>query len=92
MSEKILTKHPEGKRGVDINREKYEVIKASILKGLNNKDLTHLDIVKCVNQDLKGRFEDSINWCVETVKLDLEARNIIKRIAEETPQLYRIRR
>ena len=91
MSEKILTKHPKGKKGVNINREKYEIVKASILKCLNTKALAHFELVKCVNHDLKGRFDGSINWYVETVKLDLEARNIIKRTTDTKPPLYMLK-
>jgi len=29
-----------------------------------------------------------MNWYVETVKLDLEARNVIERAIDTTPQLY----
>ena len=32
--EKILTKHPLGKSGINIDKEKYETLKAAILSAL----------------------------------------------------------
>ncbi len=34
MEEKILTLHPQGKRGVNISRAKYETMKKTILEVL----------------------------------------------------------
>ena len=87
---KILTKHPQGKKGVRINKNKYDMIKLAIMECLKDKELTHLELTKCVNIMLKGKFQGSISWYVETVKLDLEARNIIERIKELKPQVYRL--
>jgi hypothetical protein len=87
--EKILTKHPKGKKGVRISKSKYEIIKSSILKCLKRKDLTHVELTKCVNEKL-GKFQGSISWYTETVKLDLEARNIVKRMQETKPQVYKL--
>jgi hypothetical protein len=36
----------------------------------------------------KIRFDGSLNWYLEWVKLDLEAQGIIKRIAKTAPQKY----
>jgi len=44
---KILTKHPEGKRGMNINKAKYNVIKGSILECLKRRELNHTDLAKC---------------------------------------------
>ena len=42
-----------------------------------------------VGKTVKGRFEGSINWYVEVVKLDLEANGVIERI-EARPQRYQL--
>ena len=39
--EKILTKHPEGKKGVNISKIKYELIKNAIIESLENDELTY---------------------------------------------------
>ena len=92
MSErKILTLHPQGRKGVNLGKEKYEQIRSTIIECLNVQDLTHMELIECVKNELEGKFVGSINWYTETVKLDLEARFIIERIKEKKPQVYRIK-
>ncbi len=86
--EKILTKHPLGKSGKNIDKGKYETLKKAILSALQNKQLTHTQLSEKVNKSLKNRFSGSISWYAETVKLDLEARKIIERTSSK-PQKYR---
>lgn len=85
--EKILTKHPQGKKGLNIAKEKYNLTKKAILECLKNNNLTHAELTKCVGKKLKN-FKGSIHWYVEIVKLDLEARKIIKRISDKKSELY----
>jgi hypothetical protein len=87
--EKILTKHPRGKTGRNISLKSYETLKRSILKALKNKELTHDQLFSEINKELEGKFEGNISWYGETVKLDLEARDIIKRNRSK-PQKYKI--
>lgn len=88
--EKILTKHPLGKTGKRIDRQKYEVVKATILSALKKKALTHSELFEQLDRSLTGKFTGSIHWYGETVKLDLEARRIIQRGAEK-PAKYRLK-
>jgi len=86
MSEKILTKHPDGKKGVNINYEKYLLVKNTILDILKeNPEITYQEMNKKAISRLKGHFEGSISWYVVTVKLDLEARGIIQGIKKTSP-------
>ena len=39
-SEKILTKHPLGKRGRNIDRNKYDTLKEAIMSALRKDELT----------------------------------------------------
>ena len=89
-AEKILTKHPLGKTGRNIDREKYETLRNAILSALQENDLTHTELFSRLNKRLKGKFPGNISWYGETVKLDLEARKIIERTASK-PQTYRIK-
>jgi Family of unknown function (DUF6958) len=89
--EKILTKHPLGKSGKNIDRPKYETLKKAIVSALRGKQLTHAELFKQINKTLKGKFSGSISWYAETVKLDLEARKIIERTSSK-PQKYRLKR
>lgn len=87
--EKILTKHPQGKTGRNISTESYETLKSAILAALRRKELTHTELFEQLNKNLKGKFDGNISWYGETVKLDLEARKIIRR-TDSKPQKYRV--
>ncbi|PYI40508.1 MAG: hypothetical protein DMF12_13110 [Verrucomicrobia bacterium] len=88
--EKILTKHPLGKSGRNISKQKYEALKRAILSALKNRDVTHTQLFYHLNKSLKGSFSGNISWYGETVKLDLEARKIIERTSSK-PQKYRLK-
>jgi len=88
--EKILTKHPLGKSGKNIAKQNYEILKEAILSALRNQELTHTELFNQLNQSLKGKFSGNISWYGETVKLDLEAREIIERTSSK-PQKYRLK-
>ena len=88
--EKILTKHPLGKSGKNISRQKYQALKDAILSALKNKELTHTELFDHLNKRLGNKFVGNISWYGETVKLDLEARKIIERTSSK-PQKYRLK-
>jgi hypothetical protein len=88
--DKILTKHPLGKSGKNIGKPQYEMVKRAILSALRNRELTHTELFKELNQRLKDKFEGNISWYGETVKLDLEARKLIERTATRPPK-YRLK-
>ena len=88
--EKILTKHPLGKSGRDISKQKYEEVKRAIIAALQSKELTHTELFNALNKSLRGKFAGNISWYGETVKLDLEARKVIERTASK-PQKYRLK-
>jgi len=88
--DKILTKHPVGKTGRNIERQKYEMLKQGILSALQDKELTHTDLFDHLNNTLRESFSGNVSWYAETVKLDLEARKIIERTSSK-PQKYRLK-
>jgi hypothetical protein len=89
--EKILTKHPLGKSGKNISKQKYETLKKAILSALQKKELTHTELFDRLNKTLKGKFSGNISWYGETIKLDLEARKTIERTSDK-PAKYRLRK
>jgi hypothetical protein len=89
-AEKILTKHPLGKSGKNIDKQKYETLKTAILSALRNKELTHTELFNQLDKSLKSKFSGNVSWYGETVKLDLEARKIIERTSSK-PQKYRLK-
>ncbi len=92
MEQKIQLKHPEGKKAVAINKSKYDVLKHVVLNLLKKKgELSHLELLEAITEEFKKntiKFEGSIEWHMEWVKLDLEANKIIQRIKNTTPQKY----
>ena len=88
--EKILTKHPQGKSDKNIVKETYDMVKNAIVSTLREKELTHTELFAQLNKSLKGKFSGNISWYAETVKLDLEDRNIIERTSSK-PQKYRLK-
>lgn len=89
MNNKIQLLHPTGKHAVQIDREKYDILRNALVNILQSGvELTHTEIVHAVNQDFRKNnvvFEGSVEWYLESVKLDLEARNEIKRSIGKSP-------
>ena len=91
MKDTIRTLHPEKKQGVNISREKYEIICQAIMSTLEGqKEMTFMKLSRAVEKQVNGNFEGSVTWYVTTVKLDLEARGVIKRVPHSRPQLVRL--
>jgi len=91
MKDMIRTLHPEKKQGVNISREKYEIIRKAILSTLRTqKEITFMNLSRAVEKEVNGNFEGSVMWYVTTVKLDLEARGTVKRVPNSRPQLVKL--
>jgi len=89
--EKILTKHPQGKLGVSISRHKYDAVREQFTVLLaDGAELTYSELAAAAGTALDGRFDGSIRWYTEVVKLDLEARGVIERLTDVRPQRYRL--
>lgn len=89
-NEKIMTLHPQGKKGVNILKRRYDVIKDFIMKTLSqHKEISYQDLDKIAVQELKNSFDGKVGWYVVSVKLDLEARNLIERIPNTSPHKLR---
>ena len=89
MATTIQLKHPAGKKAVSMDKEKYNTLKKVLLNRLNTKgESTHAEILQAIAEDFKKnkiKFAGSIDWHMEWVKLDLEARKEIKRISDKSP-------
>ena len=94
MEQKIQLKHPAGKNAVRIDKGKYDIMKKALIKCLKKGvESTHTEILRSIIQDFKKdktKFEGSIEWYMESVKLDLEAGKIIERISDQSPQKFRL--
>jgi hypothetical protein len=91
MKETIRTLHPDKKQGVNISKEKYEIIRKAIFSTLKqNKEMPFMKLAQAVAKEINGTFEGSVTWYVTTVKLDMEARGEVKRVPNSRPQLVKL--
>jgi hypothetical protein len=89
--ERIMTLHPEGKKGVNILKDKYLVMKDTIVTVLKEENETTFDgLISKVKDKLANKFKGSIGWYATTVKLDLEARNTITCTRGSGPQVIKL--
>lgn len=89
--ETVLTLHPKGKRGVMIEKHKYQTIREAIIRLVREQDeITLKELTATIDTQLGETFDGAINWYVTTVKLDLEARQIIERVPKSSPQKLRM--
>ncbi|MEO1438441.1 MAG: hypothetical protein AAFV80_23075, partial [Bacteroidota bacterium] len=78
---RILTLHPKGKKGVNILKSKYELIRDFIVETVTDRGAISFEELSDLAVDqLSASFDGKVLWYVVTVKLDLEARGIIERI------------
>lgn len=91
LPEKILTMHPQGKKGVNISREKYDLIRIFILETIKkHKQISYQKLNDLALEQLSSSFDGSVTWYIVSVKLDLEARKIIERIPRTSPHELRL--
>ena len=92
--ELILTRHPEKRRGVYLSKEVYESTKTYILNMLKEKG--EVSFTQLLEQNGRPASNDTLfRWLLLVVKLDLEARDLIKvsmRKDAEIKQFLRIKR
>ena len=90
--EKILTLHPQGKKGVNILKRRYDKICKFILDKLEKRgDITFQELTDIAVKELSDSFDGKVIWYMVTVKLDLEAREIIERVPKTSPHKIKIK-
>ena len=91
MGEQIMTLHPAGKQGVNIDRAKYELIRQAIIASVQQRgEMPFGELGAAVAANLSEPFDGSIGWYTIAVKLDLEARGVIERLPGRSPQVIRL--
>ena len=94
---KVQTKHPQrGKAMPRIDRVTYDAFRAAILRAVPaaGAGLPFQDLPAKVSSLLPKAVRasvGSVSWYTTTVKLDLEARGLIERVAGAKPQRLRRR-
>ena len=94
MATSVQLQHPAGKKAVRMDRSKYERLKTAIVDHLaTTGGSTHPEMLQAMTAHFtrsSSKFEGSIPWHLEWVKLDLEARKIIERAATKTGTEYKL--
>ena len=80
----------EGKTNEKIELNKYNIIKEHLLNILGKNELIHTELMEELFSRVKDTFEGGVQWYGETVKLDLEAQQIIER-TKTKPEKYRLK-
>lgn len=90
---RIETLHPAGKKGVQIDKTKYDEMRRALLRvipkrraGVAFSDLPDLVAEHLSDAAFAGA---SVQWYVVTVKQDLEARGLIEQVEGVRPQHVR---
>jgi hypothetical protein len=90
--ERIMTLHPEGKKGVNILKRKYQQVKDTLIKILNEQgEIEFKKLNRLAVEELTGKFDGKITWYVVSVKLDLEARGIMERVPKTSPHKVKLK-
>jgi len=89
--DRIMTLHPQGKKGVNILKRRYDLIKDYIIATVKKHgEIAYQDLSEMAEKDLAKKFDGRIVWYVVSVKLDLEARGVIERIPKTSPHQIRM--
>lgn len=87
----IQTLHPQpGKVNKKIALDKYNFIRENLLEIMAEFELTHTELMEELHSRVKDSFEGGVQWYGETVKLDLEARQLIER-TKTKPEKYKLK-
>lgn len=92
MEEKILTLHPQGKKGTNILRRRYELVKDTLLDVIreNGGEMTFEKMSDIAIEKLEKTLDGKPLWYIVTVKLDLEARGIFERVPKTSPHVLKL--
>lgn len=78
QEETILTRHPEGKKGVNILRRRYDLTAQALLDTLRERgEMGAMDLYEAAAARLEEHLDGKPLWYAVTVKLDLEARGVL---------------
>ena len=95
-ADRVLTLHPDGKQGVRIERAKYDGMRAALLAVVPAEEpgVPFQGLADRVRQQLPADVYTagvSVSWYLITVKLDLEARGVLRRLKGSPQMLVRAR-
>jgi len=92
--EKVQLIHPEGKKAISMDKNKYDVLKSAFVECLKAKKAAPFDeLLLCVKASLESKkieIKGVLHWNLFWVSLDLEARQELKKDKKASPYIYSI--
>lgn len=94
-TDRVLTLHPGGKQGVRIERAKYDGMVAALLAVIpeDAPGVPFKELSDRVRPHLPADVYTagvSVSWYLTTIKLDLEARGLLRRLKGSPQRLVRV--
>ncbi|NBC83272.1 MAG: hypothetical protein GVY19_07805 [Bacteroidetes bacterium] len=90
--EKITTLHPQGKKGVNILKRRYDAISQFILNTLKTRgEISFEELTDLAVDELTNSFDGKVVWYMVIVKLDPEAGKVIERVPRSSPHKLRLK-
>ncbi|MDB4921437.1 hypothetical protein [Mucilaginibacter sp.] len=90
--EKVQLQHPEGKKAISMDKNKYYALKSSFVECLKTKKTAPFkDLLSAVTADLENKktaIKGVIEWNLFWVTLDMEARQELKKDKSVSPYMY----
>ena len=79
--DRILTRHPEGKKGKRIPVSRYTTMRDTLLGIFAiHHEIYYKELSLLTSEQLSGVLDGSIPWLMETVMLDLLAGGVIEKL------------
>jgi predicted transcriptional regulator len=92
--EKIQLTHPEGKKAIAMDKQKYDALRTSFLVCLKKKKVAPFDdLALAVKKDLEKKkiiIEGNLAWNLFSVTLDLVAKKEVVKDRTSSPIQYSI--
>jgi hypothetical protein len=81
VEEMVTTLRPDGKKGIVMTRKHYRALMYYILNVLDaEEDYTLNRLLDQALEDLSDSLDSDISWYILQIKLDLEARDLIRAV------------
>jgi hypothetical protein len=87
---RIQTQQPDGSQGETMLKSTYEQVSAAVQTALNGRALTADELVSEARVMLGGDFEGSVEVAINSVRLDLEAKNVVESVDGNQPAQYHL--
>ena len=90
--EKVQLQHPDGKKAISMDKNKYDALKSSFVECLKmKKKAPFKELLPAVTADLENKktaIKGVIEWNLFWVTLDMEARQELKKDKTVSPYIY----